>query len=108
MDAEPTLLNPGSRSIHFVWSTSCAALVVGVCSLFGLLQWCGDGVESCANAAIATDLAVRALTWAACGGIIAGTIVAVAPWSERARTRIVSGIGVAVLVVVATGLYLLL
>jgi len=83
-------------------------IVLGISSLFGLLQWCGDGVETCASPELARELAARALTWAASGGIVAGSILALTPWSKRFRTRIWTGIAVAVATVFGTGIYLLL
>jgi hypothetical protein len=108
MGDEPTLLNPGERFVHLAWSTAVAIVVLGFCALFGLLRWCGDGVETCSDSALAARLAVEALGWAAGGGVVAGGVLALAPWSPRPRTRILTGIAVAIAALVATGVYLLL
>ena len=79
-----------------LWAVPSALVVIGYCSLVaGVLRWCGPGMDNCTR-----ELLRVAIGWIVAGGVIGGAIIAIAPWG-RMRTRLIAGIAIAVLVIVA-------
>ena len=80
------------RQLHLVWAVPVVLLIWLVTCVLAFITWCGDFGGECLFSDQEANQAGEAILTLAVGGLIAGAVMAAAPWSRRWLPRVIAGI----------------
>jgi small-conductance mechanosensitive channel len=102
-DQDERWRNSARRQLHLVWAVPVVLLIWLVTYVLAFITWCGDFGGECLFPDQEAKQAGEAMFTLAVGGLIAGAVMAAAPWSRRWLPRVIAGI-VTLGITLATGL----
>ena len=80
------------RQLHLVWVVPAVAVIWLVTYVLAFITWCGDFGGECLFPNQEANQAGEAIRTLTVGGLIAGAVIAAAPWSQRWLPRVIAGI----------------
>lgn len=80
------------QQLHLVWAAPTVLLIWLVTYVLAFMTWCGDFGGECLFPDQAAKQAGEALHALTVGGLIAGAVIAAAPWSRRWLPRMIAGV----------------